>query len=84
MAINLKFIDGWLGLAKYSIEKNNVKSASKYLEIVKYIDENDFRYYYYQGLVYKAKGLHQDANYYFRKSLAINPNNELAKKELGI
>ena len=84
VAINLKFIDGWLGLAKYSIEKNNMKSASKYLEIVKYIDENDFRYYYYQGLVYKTKGLSQEAEYYFKKSLAINPNNAPAKKELGI
>ena len=84
VSINLKFIDGWVGLAKYSIEKNNLQSANKYLEIVKYIDENDFRYYYYQGLVYKAKGLYQDANYYFKKSLAINPENASAKKELGI
>ncbi len=84
VAINLNYIDAWAGLVKSSIDKNNLFAAGKYLEIVKYIDENDFRYYYYQGLVYKAKGLHQDANYYFRKSLAINPNNELAKKELGI
>ncbi|MEE3350072.1 MAG: hypothetical protein VZR09_08540 [Candidatus Gastranaerophilaceae bacterium] len=84
VAINLNYVDAWVGLAKFSIDKNNLPAAGKYLEIVKYIDENDFRYYYYQGLVYKAKGLHQDANYYFRKSLAINPNNELAKKELGI
>ena len=84
VAINIDFIDGWIGLAKNSIEKNNIQIAGKYLEIVKYIDENDFRYYYYQGLVYKAKGLTKDANYYFRKSLAINPDNKLAKKELGI
>ena len=71
-------------MVKSSIDKNNLFAAGKYLEIVKYIDENDFRYYYYQGLVYKAKGLTKDANYYFRKSLAINPDNELAKKELGI
>ncbi len=84
VSIDLKFIDGWVGLAKYSIEKNELRSAGKYLEIVKYIDENDFRYYYYQGLIYKARGLYQDANYYFKKSLVLNPDNTPAKKELGI
>ena len=71
-------------LAKAAIARENTRLAGRYLDVVKYIDENDFRYYYYQGLVFKAKGLNQDANYYFKKSLAINPNNELAKKELGI
>ena len=84
VAINLSFIDGWIGLVKYSLDKNNINNANKYLGIVKYIDENDFRYYYYQGLVYKAKGLNQDANYFFKKCLTINPDYELAKKELGI
>ncbi len=84
VAINLSFIDGWVGLVKCSIEKNNLNNANKYLGIVKYIDENDFRYYYYQGLVYKAKGLNQDANYFFKKCLTINPDCDLAKKELGI
>jgi tetratricopeptide (TPR) repeat protein len=81
---NLNYKDGWVGLAKYAIEHNNLASAGKYLEIVKYIDENDFRYYYYQGLLLKAKGYHQDAKYYFRRSLVINPDNNPAKKELGI
>lgn len=84
VAININFIDGWVGLAKNALDVNNLDKAKKYLSIVKYIDENDFRYYYYQGLVYKASGITQDANYYFKKSLTINPNNELAKKELGI
>lgn len=84
IAINLNSVDGWLELAKSAIALNNTVSAGKYLDIVKYIDENDFRYYYYQGLVCKARGLYQDANYYFKKSLTLNPDNELAKKELGI
>ena len=84
VAINLNYADSWLELAKAAIARENTRLAGRYLDVVKYIDENDFRYYYYQGLVFKAKGLNQDANYYFKKSLAINPNNELAKKELGI
>ena len=84
VALNLAFIDGWAGLIQNALNKSNLEKASKYLAIVKYIDENDFRYYYYQGLIYKAKGLNQDANVYFRKSLTANPDNELVKKELGI
>lgn len=84
VSLNLSFVDGWVGLVKNSLDKNNYENARKYLAIVKYIDENDFRYYYYQGLLYKAKGLSQDANYFFKKSLSVNPENELAKKELGI
>ena len=84
VAINLTFIDGWAALTQNAIDKNNIDKARKYLAIVKYIDENDFRYYYYQGLIYKMKGLTQDANFYFKKSLTINPDNELVKKELGI
>ena len=71
-------------MAKVAIENNNLHIANKYLDVAKYIDENDFRYYYYQGLVFKAKGMTQDAIFYFKKSLAINPDNISAKKELGI
>ena len=84
VAINPNFIDGWLELAKNKINLNSIIEASKYLDIVKNIDENDFRYYYYQGLVFKAKGLNQEAKYYFARSHSINPSYELAKKELGI
>jgi len=84
IALNIGFIDGWTGLIKNALDKGQYEKALKYLAIVKYIDENDFRYYYYQGLMLKAKGLTQDANIYFKKSLTANPDNELAKKELGI
>ncbi len=82
--IDIAYVDAWLELAGDCIGKNKFSLANKYLGIVKYIDENNFRYYYYQGLVYKASGNQQDANYYFKQSLILNPNFELAKKELGI
>ena len=84
LAINIQFKDGWIDLARTEIEKNNLDSASNYLAIAKYIDENDFRYYYYQGLVYKNKGLVGGAKRSFRKSLIINPNYQPAKGELSI
>ncbi len=84
LAINPKFKDSWIDLARIDIENGKLDSASQYLAIAKYIDENDFRYYYYQGLVYKNKGLTADAKRSFRKSLSINPDYTPAKEELSI
>lgn len=84
VAINLQFKDGWIDLARTAIESNKLNQASDYLAIAKYIDENDFRYYYYQGLVYKHKGLVGDAKRSFRKSIMLNPDYAPAKEELRI
>ena len=84
LAINSKFQDGWLDLARVEIDRNNLDKASDYLGIIKYIDENNFRYYYYQGLVFKNKGLTADAKRSFRKSLKLNPDYTPAKEELNI
>lgn len=84
VAINPRFKDGWIDLARVEITKNNLENASNYLAIAKYIDENDFRYYYYQGLVFKNKGLTADAKRSFRKSLMLNPDYAPAKEELSI
>ncbi len=84
VAINSQFKDGWIDLARTAIDDNNLNLASEYLAIAKYIDENDFRYYYYQGLVYKNKGLTGDAKRSFRKSIMLNPDYKPAKEELSI
>lgn len=82
LAINISFKDAWIDLGRCAIENQNLKDAKKYLAIANYIDENDFRYYYYQGLLTKQLG--QDAAYYFKKSLSLNPDYEPAKEELKI
>ncbi len=82
IAINVNFKDAWIDLGRCAIEQQNFKSAKKYLTIANYIDENDFRYYYYQGMLAKKQG--QDGTYYFQKSLSINPDYEPAKEELKI
>ena len=84
MAINPYFIDGWINLAKYEIERENFDMAHKYLAVANYIDENDFRYYYYQGLMSKRQGNLNEAVYNFKKSLILNPDFTPAKEELSI
>lgn len=82
LAINISFKDAWIDLGRCAIESQNFKDAKKYLAIANYIDENDFRYYYYQGVLAKKQG--QDSAYYFKKSLSLNPDYEPAKEELKI
>jgi tetratricopeptide (TPR) repeat protein len=82
IAINFNFKDAWIDLGRCAIEQKNYKDAKKYLQIANYIDENDFRYYYYQGLLAKKQG--EDGTSYFEKSLLLNPNYQPAKEELNI
>lgn len=46
----------WLGLANLAIKDGNYRMAETYLNNSYYIDENNFRYYYYLSQVLKAKG----------------------------
>lgn len=84
VAINMNYKDAWLDLGRVEIERGNYFEARKYLGVANYIDENDFRYYYYQGLIAKNQGLKQDALKYFKKSLLLNPDYTPAKEELSI
>jgi tetratricopeptide (TPR) repeat protein len=81
IAVNPAFKDGWLDLGRIQIERRDFVQARKYLQIAYYIDENDFRYYYYQGLVYKNQGLSDEARTNFRKSIILNPDSP-AKREV--
>ncbi|MCM1339647.1 MAG: tetratricopeptide repeat protein [Muribaculaceae bacterium] len=84
VAINPNFKDGWIDLARLAISKESYEQALEYLGIAKYIDDSDYRYYYYFGLVLKNKGLDSEAKSNFEKSLNLNPDYELAKEELSI
>lgn len=46
----------WLGLANLAIKDGNYNMAETYLNNSYYIDENNFKYYYYLSLVLRAKG----------------------------
>ncbi len=84
VAINMNFKDAWIDLGRLAIERQNYLQANKYLGVANYIDENDFRYYYYQGLIAKNQGMKQDALQYFKKSLVLNPDYQPAKEELNL
>ena len=55
-SIDLSNNDIWLGLAKHAIKDGNLTMATTYLNNSYYIDENNFKYYYYLSLVLRAKG----------------------------
>ncbi len=46
----------WLGLANLAIKDKNYSMAETYLNNSYYIDENNFKYYYYLSVVLRAKG----------------------------
>ena len=46
----------WLGLARLAIKDGNYNMATTYLNNSYYIDENNFKYYYYLSQVLLAKG----------------------------
>lgn len=84
VAINVMFLDGWLALADSEMKKENLDSAGKYLKIVKSIDENNFKYYYYLGLLCNKEGRKGEAEQNFQKSLLLNPEFKPAKEALSI
>lgn len=82
LAVNPLFEDGWIELAKTEIANANYNIAQKYLANAFYIDENDFRYYYYQGLIDNDLGNYLQAKYNFKKSLKLKPDYKEAKSAL--
>ncbi len=74
VSIDISNNDIWLGLANQAIKDGNYKMASTYLNNSYYIDENNFRYYYYLSLVLRAKGDVELANQSLEKCSSINSN----------
>lgn len=84
VAINMMFTDGWLALAESEIKKENYKGADKYLKVVKSIDENNFKYYYYLGVLFDRQGQAEQARQNYQKSLLLKPDFRPAKEALSI
>ena len=79
-SVDLTNNDIWIGLAKYAINDGNYKMASTYLNNSYYIDENNFKYYYYLSLIYRANGDNESAENSLVRCADINANYEAALK----
>lgn len=66
----------WLGLANQAIRDGNFVMAATYLNNSYYIDENNFKYYYYLSLVLRAKGDVELANQSLIRCSNINEDYE--------
>lgn len=64
--------DIWLALANVAIKDGNYSMAETYLNNSYYIDENNFKYYYYLSLVYQAKGDIAKSNMLLKKCSRLN------------
>ena len=66
------------------MKKEKLDDDNKYLKIVKSIDENNFKYYYYLGLLCDKRGQKQEAQLNYQKTLLLNPDFEPAREALSI
>ena len=72
--------DIWLGLAKYAIQDGNYTMATTYLNNSYYIDENNFKYYYYLSQLLRAKGDNEMADLSLIRCADINAEYEAAMR----
>lgn len=84
LSVNPMFESAWIELASIEVGKADYEIAQKYLANAFYIDENDFRYYYYQGLIAKNSGDYIQAQDNFRKCLILNPDFKEVQNELNV
>lgn len=82
LAVNPLFGDAWIELAKINIENGNYEIAQNYLLNAFYIDENNFKYYYYQGLINNNTGNFAQAKYNFKKCLKLKSDFKEAQNSL--
>ncbi len=75
-SIDLANNDIWLGLANLAIKDDNYAMAETYLNNSYYIDENNFKYYYYLSQVLKAKGELEKSSISLIKCSTLNSNYE--------
>ena len=73
LSYNIEQKDAWYALAEEMIKSNNKSLAKNYLEYAYYIDENDFRYYYYQSLIKRSEGQMDEAVRLINKCTKLNP-----------
>ena len=71
-SIDITNNDTWLALAGQAIQENNYSMAGTYLNNSYYIDENNYKYYYYLSLVQRARGDIEESNRSLVKCSILN------------
>ena len=75
-SVDITNIEIWLGLANLAINDRNYSMAETYLNNSYYIDENNFRYYYYLSQVLQARGDIERSKQSLIKCSRLNSNYE--------
>ena len=83
LTINPMNTEAWLDLSYNAIKNRQSGYAREYLQPVKYLDKNNYRYYYISGLIKKQEGDLTGADNDFTKSHNLNPSFTEALKELS-
>ena len=75
-SIDITNNDVWLSLANVAIKDKNFKMAETYLNNAYYIDENNFKYYYYLSQLLQAQGEFEKSNLSLVKCYTLNSDYE--------
>lgn len=70
LALNIMYQDAWIDLAIVMIEKGDLTLAKKYLAIANYLDDKNYRYYYYQNLLKKKEAELNNSQKYITNKVA--------------
>ena len=62
--------DAWIDLARIMLEKGDLTLAKKYLTIANYIDDKNYKYYYYQNLLKKKESELNNSQKYITNKVA--------------
>ena len=83
LSLDITNVEIWLELANLAIIDENIAAAETYLNNAYYIDENNFRYYYYLSQVLKEKGDNERSNRSLVKCSKLNSNYEADMNFIG-
>lgn len=78
ISLDITNIEVWLGLTKLAINDKNYKMAETFLNNAYYIDENNFKYYYYLSLLLNAKGDIEKSKQALIKCSRLNSDYEMS------
>ncbi|MDD3237892.1 MAG: tetratricopeptide repeat protein [Candidatus Gastranaerophilales bacterium] len=69
--LNPFFANTWLDLADNALMNKNIDMAKNYIDSVNFLEENNYRYYYYKGVLAKIKNNEETANKNFVKASTL-------------